>query len=114
MQIPGEARRLRIHIGANDTFEGEPLVDAILRRARDSGMAGATALRGIAGFGESGHIHRLDLALSHDLPVVVEIVDSAARIDGFLPLVQSMIDTGMVTIETVRVLRCGATTNAQA
>jgi uncharacterized protein len=71
VRVSGEAVRLRVHIGANDSFAGEPLVDAIVCRAREVGLAGATALRGIAGFGESSHIHRIDLALSHDLPIVV-------------------------------------------
>jgi PII-like signaling protein len=108
MQIPGEAARLRIHIGANDTFEDRPLVDAIVDRAREYGMAGATALRGIAGFGESSHVHRIELVLSHDLPIVIEIVDSRDKIDGFLPALQAMIGTGLVTIEPVTVLRYGA------
>jgi PII-like signaling protein len=108
MQIPGEAARLRIHIGANDTFEDRPLVDAIVDRAREHGMAGATALRGIAGFGESSHVHRIELVLSHDLPIVIEIVDSRDKIDGFLPALQAMIGTGLVTIEPVTVLRYGA------
>ena len=111
MEIPGEAMRLRLYIGANDTFEGEPLVDALIRRARETGMAGATALRGISGFGDSAHIHRIDLVLSHDLPIVVELVDSADKIDLFLPLAQAMIGTGLVTREKVTVLRHGATTS---
>jgi uncharacterized protein len=102
--------RLRLYIGANDTFAGEPLVDAIVRRAREAGLAGATALRGIAGFGQSSHVHRIELVLSHDLPIVVELVDEAANIERFLPLVQAMIGTGLVTRETVTVLRYGATT----
>lgn len=110
MRIPGEAVRLRIYIGANDTFEGEPLVDALIRRAREEGLAGATALRGISGFGESSHIHRIDLALSHDLPIVIEIIDDDAKIDRFLPVLQAMIGTGLVTRENVTVLRYGATT----
>ncbi len=113
MQIPGEATRLRIYIGANDTFESEPLVDALVRVARENRMAGATAMQGIRGFGESAHIHRIELVLAHDLPVVVEIIDSADRIGAFLPLVQAMIGTGLVTIDTVRVLRYGATTSEQ-
>jgi uncharacterized protein len=114
MQIPGEAVRLRIYIGDNDTFEGEPLVEAIVRRARESGMAGATTVRGISGFGESAHIHRIDLALAHDLPIVIEVVDDAYKIDGFVPEVQAMIGTGLVTREPVTVLRYGATTQPQA
>ena len=83
MQIPGEATRLRIHIGANDTCEGRPLSDAIIARAREFGLAGATAWRGISGFGDSSHIHRVELVLSHDLPVLIEIIDEPDRIDGF-------------------------------
>ena len=113
MQVPGDAARLRIHIGANDSHAGEPLVDAIVRRAREAGLAGATALRGVAGFGLASHIHRVDLALSHDLPIVIEIIDEAAKIDAFLPELQQMITTGLVTRETVTVLRYGATTSGQ-
>ena len=113
MQIPGEATRLRIHIGANDTYLGMPLVDAIITRAREAGLAGATALRGITGFGESSHIHRIELVLSHDLPIVIEIIDESAKIDAFLSVVQQMIGTGLVTRETVTVLRYGATTETQ-
>jgi hypothetical protein len=114
MDIPGEATRLRIHIGSNDTYAGRPLVDSILDRARESGLAGATALRGIAGFGASSHVHRIDLVLSHDLPIVIEIVDAQDRIDAFLPMIQTMIGNGLVTIEPVRVLGYGATTVGQA
>jgi PII-like signaling protein len=107
MEIPVEAVRLRLYIGGNDAFDGEPLVDAIVERARASGLAGLTAWRGIAGFGESAHVHRIDLALSHDLPIVIEIVDAADRIDAFLPAVQAMIGSGLVTREPVTVLRYG-------
>ncbi len=110
MLIPGEAMRLRIHIGGNDSFDGVPLVDAIVDRAREAGLAGLTAWRGIAGFGESAHVHRIDLALSHDLPIVIEIVDAADRIDAFLPAVQAMLGTGLITREAVTVLRYGAAT----
>ena len=113
LQVPGEAMRLRIHIGANDAFQGQPLVDAIVARAREFGMAGVTAIRGITGFGESSHIHRIELVLSHDLPIVVEIVDERDRIDAFLPVVQAMIGTGLVTVEPVTVLRYGATATTQ-
>jgi uncharacterized protein len=113
MQIPGEAARLRIHIGANDSYAGAPLVDAIVARAREMQLAGATAWRGIAGFGQASHIHRIELVLSHDLPVVIEIIDERAKIDAFLPLLQRMIGTGLVTIETVTVLRYGAAISSQ-
>ena len=114
MQIPGEASRLRIHIGANDTFEGRPLADAIIARAREAGLAGATSWRGIEGFGGTSRIHRVELVLSHDLPIVIEIIDEAEQIDRFLPIVQQMIGTGLVTRDIVTVLRYGATTKTQA
>src|SRR5437764_5847747 len=114
MDIPREAVRLRIHIGSNDTHAGRPLVDAILDQARQSGLAGATAMRGIAGFGASSHIHRIDLMLSHDLPIIIEVVDAPDRIDAFLPILQEMIGTGLITMEPVRVMRYGATRNGQA
>ena len=114
MDIPGEAVRLRIHIGSNDTYAGRPLVDVLLDRARETGLAGATATRGIAGFGASSHVHRIDLMLSHDLPIVIEIVDRQDQIEAFLKLAQDIIGTGLVTTEPVRVLRYGATTSGQA
>jgi uncharacterized protein len=114
MLIPGEAVRLRLHIGGNDSFDGEPLADAIVDRARAAGLAGVTAWRGIAGFGVSAHVHRIDLALSHDLPIVIEIIDAAAKIDAFLPVVQAMIGTGLVTREPVAVVRYGATTSGRS
>src|SRR4051794_12245175 len=109
MDIPGEAVRLSIHIGANDTYDGRPLIDAIIDRARQQGLAGATAMRGVAGFGASSHVHRTDLMLSHDLPIVIEIVDTQQRIEALLAIAQDMIGTGLVTTETVRVWRSGAT-----
>src|SRR6059058_1306865 len=75
MQIPSEGVRLRVHIGENDTFEGRPLVDAIIAGAREFGLAGATVRRGISGFGDSSQIHQVELVLSHDLPVVIDITD---------------------------------------
>jgi PII-like signaling protein len=113
MQVPGEAVRLRLYIGANDTWQGEALVDALIRRAREQQMAGATAMRGVSGFGNSAHIHRIELVLSHDLPIVVEIIDTADKIDAFLPAAQEMIATGLVTREAVTVLRYGAAAEAK-
>lgn len=113
MQIPGEAVRLRIHIGSNDTYRNEPLVDAIVRQAREAGLAGATATRGITGYGQSTRVHRIELVLSHDLPIVIEVIDEAAKIGSFLPTLQAMIGTGLVTREPVTVLRYGATISGQ-
>jgi PII-like signaling protein len=112
MDVPGEAVRLRIHIGSNDTYAGQPLVDAILETARERRLAGVTVLRGVSGFGESSHVHRIELMLSHDLPLVIEIVDAQDSIDGFLSVVQDMIGTGLVTTEPVRVVRYGAATGS--
>lgn len=114
MDIPGEAMRLRIHIGSNDTYRGRPLVDVIVDRAREAALAGVTALRGIAGFGQSSHVHRIELMLSHDLPIIIEIVDAQDRIETFLPGLQEMVRTGLITLEPVRVIRYGAMTNGQA
>ena len=114
MDIPGEAQRLRIHIGANDVYAGRTLVEAIVDRARAAGMAGATAWRGLSGFGASAHVHRVEqLALSHDLPIVIDIIDSAEKIDAFLATVQTMVATALITVEPVRVVRYGAATAGQ-
>jgi hypothetical protein len=114
MDVPGEAVRLRVHIGSNDAYEGRPLVDVVIDAARRAGLAGATALRGVAGFGQSSHVHRIELMLSHDLPILIEIVDTQERIDAFLPGLQEMVGTGLITLEPVRVLRYGAMTSGQA
>lgn len=105
MKIEGEAQLLRIFIGESDRWEGRPLYEAIVRAAREQGLAGATALRGIEGFGASNRIHTVKiLRLSEDLPIVVEIVDRPERIAAFMPTVDEMITEGMVTLEKVRFL----------
>ncbi|MEX0610692.1 MAG: DUF190 domain-containing protein [Pirellulales bacterium] len=104
MKIEGEAQLLRIFVGESDRWEGRPLYEAIVRAAREQGLAGATALRGIEGFGASSRIHTVKiLRLSEDLPIVVEIVDRPERIAAFLPLIDELLSEGMVTIEPVRV-----------
>ncbi|MBV9862280.1 MAG: DUF190 domain-containing protein [Alphaproteobacteria bacterium] len=105
MRVPAEACRLRIFIGSDDSFEGRPLSDAILTRARDMAIAGATATRGIAGFGPSSRLRPSGLAISRDLPVVIEIVDERDRIDAFLPVLEPMLGGALATIEPVTVLR---------
>jgi PII-like signaling protein len=103
MRIDGDAQLLRIFIGESDRWEGRPLYEAIVRAAREYGLAGATALRGIEGFGASNRIHTVKiLRLSEDLPIVVEVVDRPERIAGFLPVLDKMISEGMVTVEKVR------------
>jgi PII-like signaling protein len=103
-------RLLRIFIGESDTFEGRPLYQAIVESLRASGLAGATVLRGIAGFGKSSRLHTAHiLRLSEDLPIVIECVDSAERIEAVLPAIDAMIGDGLVTLERVdvRIYRAG-------
>jgi uncharacterized protein len=97
-------RLLRIFIGESDTFEGRPLYEAIVETLRREGLAGATVLRGIEGFGKSSRLHTAHiLRLSEDLPMVIECVDNAERIEEVLPLLDAMIGDGLVTMERVDV-----------
>jgi hypothetical protein len=106
MKLEGEGKLLRIFIGEGDRWQGQPLFEAIVRKVRESGGAGATVLRGIEGFGAHSRIHTARiLRLSEDLPIVVEIVDTAEKIDALLPVLDAMIEDGLVTIETVQILR---------
>jgi PII-like signaling protein len=108
MQVPRQARLLRVFIGEADRHDGKPLYEAIVLKARESGMAGATVLRGGLGYGRSSHLHTSKiLRLSDDLPLVIEIVDSAERIETFLPVLDAMMSSGLVTIENVQVLQYG-------
>jgi uncharacterized protein len=110
MQIPRDAVLLRIFFGEDDKFQHLPLHEAIVLKAREMHLAGATVLRGHVGFGHSSHIHTTKiLRLSQDLPVVLEIVDSQEKIDTFLPVLDEMMTSGLVTIEKVQVLQYGAT-----
>lgn len=106
MKLEGEGKLLRIFVGESDRWKGQPLFEAIVRKVRETGGAGATVLRGIEGFGAHSRIHTARiLRLSEDLPIVIEVVDTAERIDALLPLLDEMIEDGLVTIETVRILR---------
>jgi uncharacterized protein len=108
MQIPREAVLLRIFFGENDKFNRVPLHEAIVLKAREMDLGGATVLRGHIGFGHSSRIHSTKfLRLSQDLPVVVEIVDSKEKIDAFLPVLDGMMSSGLVTIERAEVLQHG-------
>jgi uncharacterized protein len=108
MQIPREAVLLRIFFGENDKFHRVPLHEAIVLKAREMHLGGATVLRGHIGFGHSSRIHSTKfLRLSQDLPVVVEIVDSKEKIDAFLPVLDGMMSSGLVTIERAEVLQYG-------
>jgi uncharacterized protein len=108
MQIPRDAVLLRIFFGEDDRFENRPLHEAIVLKARELQLGGATVQRGHMGFGHSSRIHTTKiLRLSQDLPVIVEIVDSKDKIDTFLPVLDGMMSSGLVTIEKVQVLQYG-------
>lgn len=106
MPLAEDGQLLRIFIGESDTWQGEPLFRAIVLKARELGLAGATVLHGAMGFGAASRIHtsRL-LELSTDLPIVVEIVDTADKVESLLPFLDESVQEGMVTIESVRVLK---------
>jgi hypothetical protein len=109
MKVPRDAVLLRIFFGEDDKYKHRPLYEAIVLKAREMGLAGATVLRAHVGFGHSSHIHTTKiLRLSQDLPLVVEIVDGREKIDGFLPVLDSMMTSGLITIEKVQVLQYGA------
>ena len=104
-RLEGDGKLLRIYIGESDTWHGKPLYQAIVERVRELGLAGATVVRGIEGFGAHSHLHTSRiLRLSEDLPVVIEMVDTAERIDEVVPLLDEMVSEGLVTIEPVHVL----------
>ena len=105
MKLPYEAELLRIFVGESDRYEGKPLFEAIVHEARRRGMAGATVLRGLMGFGAHSRMHTAKiLRLAEDLPVVIEIVDKPDRIADFLPELDKMIEEGLVTLERARVI----------
>ncbi len=105
MKLSEEGLLLRIYVGESDRWHDRPLYEAIVLRARQMGLAGATVLRGLMGFGASSRIHTAKLLrLSEDLPVVIEIADEAERIEAFLPVLDDMIGEGLVTLENVRVI----------
>ena len=105
MQIPKEAALLRIFIGESDRYEHKPLHEAIVLKAREANLAGATVLRGPMGFGKSSRLHTEKIVrLSMDLPLIIEIVDSEEKIRAFLPALDGMIGGGLVTIEKVEVI----------
>ena len=108
MQLPKQAQLLRIFIGEDDRHDGKPLYEAIVLKAREMHLAGATVLRGPMGYGHSSRLHTTKiLRLSQDLPLVIEMVDSQERIDAFLPELDRMMSSGLVTLEKVQVLQYG-------
>jgi uncharacterized protein len=105
MRSESDGQLLRIFVGESDRWEGKPLYEAIVRSARAAGLAGATVLRGLEGFGAHSRLHTTRiLRLSEDLPVVIEMVDEAPKIEAFLPHLDEMVSEGMVTLERVRVI----------
>ena len=105
MKLPSEALRLRIFIGEADKHEGRPLFELIVEEARRQGLAGATVLRGVSGFGANSRVHTTKiLRLSEDLPLVVEIVDTEEKIQDFLPFLNQVVAEGLVTLEDITVL----------
>jgi PII-like signaling protein len=108
MHIPRDAMLLRIFIGEDDKFGRHPLYEAIVLKARELHLAGATILRGPMGFGHTSRLHTAKiLRLSEDLPIVIEIVDAEDKIKGFLPELEKMMGSGLVTLEKVQVLQYG-------
>ncbi|PYS31468.1 MAG: hypothetical protein DMG11_01130 [Acidobacteria bacterium] len=105
MKIPEEGYLLRVFVGESDKQGHIPLYEAIVLKAREAGMAGATVLRGLMGFGKRSVLHTAKiLRLSEDLPMVIEIVDSLEKIEAFLPTLDTMVLEGLVTLEKVRVI----------
>jgi uncharacterized protein len=105
MKVEGEGKLLRIFVGESDRWHGKPLYQAIVERVRKEGLAGATVIRGIEGFGADSRLHTARiLRLSEDLPILIEIVDSAEQIEQILPVLDEMVGEGMVTVERVEVI----------
>jgi PII-like signaling protein len=105
MKIPHDGYLLRIFLGESDQWQSQPLYEAIVRKARELHLAGATVLRGPVGFGASSRLHTaMILRLSQDLPVVIELIDSQEKIDEFLPHLDAMMQGGLVTLERVQVI----------
>jgi PII-like signaling protein len=106
MKDSEDGQLLRIFIGESDRWQGKPLYEAIILKAREMGIAGATMLRGLMGFGAASRIHTAKiLRLSEDLPVIIEIVDSSDKIEALLPLIDEMVQEGLVTLEKVNVIQ---------
>lgn len=105
MKLEGRGKLLRIYVGESDTWHGKPLYQAIVERVREEGLAGATVLRGVEGFGRTSRLHTARiLRLSEDLPILIEIVDTEESITNILPVLDEMIGEGLVTLEAVEIL----------
>jgi PII-like signaling protein len=109
MQLPEDAVLLRIFLGEDEKYGHLPLYEAIVLKAREMHLAGATVIRGAIGYGHSSRIHTTKiLRLSQDLPLIVEIVDAKEKIDQFVPVLDGMMTSGLVTLEKAQVLRYGS------
>jgi len=105
MRIEGPALLARIYIGESDRWEGQPLHEAIVEKLRSSGVAGATVLRGIEGYGRAARVHTAHiLRLSEDLPILIEVVDREDRLRAIMPEIDAMVDGGLITLEHVEVI----------
>jgi len=114
MQLPEDALLLRIFVGESDRWEHQPLYEAIVLKARELHLAGATVLRGPMGFGAASRIHTAKiLRLSMDLPIVIEIVDTEEKVNAFLPILDEMMGGGLVTLEKVKVIHYRGTARHQ-
>ena len=105
MTLTGSAKLVRVHFGEDDKWHGKPLYEAIVEEARRHDLAGATVYRGIEGYGASSRIHRRQLLTSSDLPIMLCLIDTADKIERFLPTLQSMVQEGLVAISDVDVIR---------
>ena len=104
MSPANPARLLRIHISESDRFQGKPLYEAIVAKCRELKIAGATVFRGLEGYGETAELHRSHLVL-HDQPIIINIVDSGESLARLIPVVEEMLDTGMMAVSDVEVVR---------
>ncbi len=110
MKLEGEGKLLRIFIGESDKIDGQPLYEALVHKAKEKGLAGATVLRGIEGFGAASRIHTAKiLRLSEDMPIIVEIIDTQEKVNLFMPEVDDLFQRsgsgGMVTLERAEIIR---------
>ncbi len=106
MKLPEQGILLRIFIGETDTYNGKPLYEEIVLKAREMNMAGATVLRGIMGFGADSRLHTAKiLRLSEDLPIIIEIVDKEERINKLIPFLDEVVEEGLITMEKVKVIK---------
>lgn len=113
-ELKGSARLMRIYMGESDRWEGEPLYEAIVKRLRLMDIAGATVYRGILGYGAKGHTHKSGPLFSHDLPVVISVVDTEARLKDAIDAVESMMQDGIIVLSDVDVIRLVRSTPSEA